>query len=605
MAFSGHYPRTSMLEHSSQSYSTSYDSIHDYIDPELELWDSSSGDWMETKQPMHRFLTEQDQGPTLFHTANVQDGQGACPLSGPYQQDSPRETTLSSIESCASPPCETDFPQPQSPATSDCTSPSLGFSTNAPADVPQAYMSLAHVGPVFAGIDYHLDDPAGFFGNMETSPGWSSGGYCSALVQSPWQSGPQHATRTKAQVDHVPIHSAIHLSTTHTTHDSIPTEDCLVVNTETHGDSSSRSKRSSYTQFPTSTPQTKVQVRASKRKGSTDARPAKRPRIKATGQTGLPALGSARPSTKNIYSCNECTKPASFKDEQSLLKHRKVQHTRPFTCVYCFAGCTSTFASKNEWKRHVLSQHIVLKFWVCSEGSCGPVSTGSFTTSSSRPEEPKYATTSGHGTIFNRKDLYTQHLRRMHVPPEFKEQMSEKNANVAEWEKKVKEHQRQAQRIRCALPDHMVCPVPACTASFEGANAWDDRMEHVARHLDPSGDNGQGATADGPDHAEPFPADFGGPGDEILLEWSTRPDVDVIRWNQAAGGWQLNSPLRTSAGPRKSSSVHGAAAAPGRKIQWTSTAAAEPRRQHHHDAYLLLDQDDEDAEGEEDDGYVF
>ena len=67
---------------------------------------------------------------------------------------------------------------------------------------------------------------------------------------------------------------------------------------------------------------------------------------------------------------------------------------RPFVCPLAPYGCRRTFTSKNEWKRHIYSQHICQGFWRCD--LC-----------------PEIAPSRGPND-FNRKDLFTQHLRRMH-----------------------------------------------------------------------------------------------------------------------------------------------------------------------------------------------
>ncbi|KAK1918458.1 hypothetical protein P3342_001376 [Pyrenophora teres f. teres] len=46
---------------------------------------------------------------------------------------------------------------------------------------------------------------------------------------------------------------------------------------------------------------------------------------------------------------------------------------RPFPCPLAAYGCTSNFPSKNEWKRHVSTQHIKLTYWRCD--LCAPPST--------------------------------------------------------------------------------------------------------------------------------------------------------------------------------------------------------------------------------------
>ncbi len=76
----------------------------------------------------------------------------------------------------------------------------------------------------------------------------------------------------------------------------------------------------------------------------------------------------------------------------------------PYKCIFDWAGCDSTFASKNEWKRHATSQHIIPYCWLCQQGSCAKMVNAS--------AESLFS----NGAIFSRKDLYTTHLRRRHTP---------------------------------------------------------------------------------------------------------------------------------------------------------------------------------------------
>lgn len=230
------------------------------------------------------------------------------------------------------------------------------------------------------------------------------------------------------------------------------------------------------------------------------------------------------------FMCDECP-DASFKDASGLQNHIKKQHTRPFTCVFGFAGCESTFAAKNEWKRHVASQHLLLNYWLCCQGTCAKIS-------NSNPSSAQVFSGYGagppalpNGAIFNRKDLYTQHVRRMHVPPALKKQIKQKKT-VQEWEERIQTLQSEAHKLRCDLPNYMVCPAPQCGAQFNGANAWDERMEHVAKHLDKA--------AAGLEE----PIVFGGPGDQTLTLWAARPDVAVVVPSATPSGYAMNNPLR-------------------------------------------------------------
>ena len=257
-------------------------------------------------------------------------------------------------------------------------------------------------------------------------------------------------------------------------------------------------------------------------------------------------IATAKPSlkgSKRSFPCKECP-DIIFKDENGLQKHIKTQHTRPFICVFHFAGCKSTFASKNEWKRHCASQHLLLNYWLCQQDLCAKVSNASQPSNKAASSCQDASHGGGgcgpalpNGAIFNRKDLYTQHLRRMHVPPNVKKQVKQKKP-VPEWEDSVRSYQDQAHRTRCNLPTRMGCPSPGCTTEFEGPNAWDERMEHVAKHLDKAG---LGVES---------PLVFGGESDRSLVEWAARPDVSIIR-SDDQGRWELHNPLRPTGHPRK------------------------------------------------------
>lgn len=162
--------------------------------------------------------------------------------------------------------------------------------------------------------------------------------------------------------------------------------------------------------------------------------------------------------------CTMCSH-APFKDSSSLRKHVAAAHTRPFPCAFSFAGCTSTFGSKNEWKRHIASQHLCLTYYRCS--SC--------------PQ----STIEGKGNEFNRKDLFTQHLRRMHAPFAIKKAIAKGDSKLQmEWETHVKEMQQSCLVIRRSPPQRSACPKQDCSNVFEGAGSWDDWTEHVGRHME-------------------------------------------------------------------------------------------------------------------------
>ncbi|KAI1862619.1 uncharacterized protein JN550_010144 [Neoarthrinium moseri] len=162
--------------------------------------------------------------------------------------------------------------------------------------------------------------------------------------------------------------------------------------------------------------------------------------------------------------CNLCSH-APFKDSSSLRKHIAAAHTRPFPCAFAFAGCTSTFGSKNEWKRHIASQHLCLTYYRCS--SC--------------PQ----SSVEGKGNEFNRKDLFTQHLRRMHAPFAIKKAIAKGDSKLQlEWETHVKDMQTSCLITRRRPPQRSACPKPDCASVFEGPTSWDEWTEHVGRHME-------------------------------------------------------------------------------------------------------------------------
>ncbi|KAI8946763.1 hypothetical protein F4801DRAFT_42613 [Xylaria longipes] len=171
-----------------------------------------------------------------------------------------------------------------------------------------------------------------------------------------------------------------------------------------------------------------------------------------------------KPIPKQETRCGHCSH-APFKDSSSLRKHIAAAHTRPFPCAFSFAGCPSTFGSKNEWKRHIASQHLCLQYYRCS--SC--------------PQ----SSVEGKGNEFNRKDLFTQHLRRMHAPFAIKKALAKGDSKLqVEWETHVKDMQQSCLVTRRRPPQSSACPKPDCASIFEGPTSWDEWTEHVGRHME-------------------------------------------------------------------------------------------------------------------------
>ncbi|KAK4939907.1 hypothetical protein LTR10_019866 [Elasticomyces elasticus] len=221
------------------------------------------------------------------------------------------------------------------------------------------------------------------------------------------------------------------------------------------------------------------------------------------------------------------------KSKRVTRSKKKEQGAKLFPCTFHHYGCIATFASKNEWKRHVASQHLQLGFFRCDMGSCS--------------QDDVRGQQRGCND-FNRKDLFTQHCRRMHAPW-VEQKKNEKD--VTKKEKEAFEKQLDNIRARCWV-DSRDAPVRSacgfCRREFvDGENsgsvsAWDQRMEHVGRHFEREG----------------FTADREAV-DEGLRQWALA--YDVVRAGRRKGEYVLTGlpperPRdRTPAGRRRSGRV--------------------------------------------------
>lgn len=159
-------------------------------------------------------------------------------------------------------------------------------------------------------------------------------------------------------------------------------------------------------------------------------------------------------------------------------------HPPAFPCILAIYGCASASGSKNEWKRHVQTQHLRPGFWRCDQ--CPDVDRGR-----NSERSPK---------VFNRKDLFIQHVRRMHP-------LANRVTSDQEEEEELGRIAARCYRHIRSLPDQSACVY--CDAEFKGSGSWDERMEHVGRHLQEERKNGAEAKMD--------PA--GWKKDDLLEEW--------------------------------------------------------------------------------------
>jgi len=162
------------------------------------------------------------------------------------------------------------------------------------------------------------------------------------------------------------------------------------------------------------------------------------------------------------------TKPRARKSPGSGAK-RSEPAKRKFICSFSHYGCDVALSSKNEWKRHVSIQHLQLGFYRCDVGSCNP---------DSNPNIP------GHKRVyndFNRKDLFTQHHRRMHKPESAFIPQGENGKDWRAFEDSLEDVRSRCWQERRKPPQRSTCGF--CGRVFEGEGSWNDRMEHVGGHF--------------------------------------------------------------------------------------------------------------------------
>ncbi|KAF2723121.1 hypothetical protein K431DRAFT_220571 [Polychaeton citri CBS 116435] len=161
------------------------------------------------------------------------------------------------------------------------------------------------------------------------------------------------------------------------------------------------------------------------------------------------------------------TKRPSFSHGRSLSDTIAVSTSsdRAFLCPLAPYGCTSTFGSKNEWKRHVSTQHLRLGYWRCDQ--CP-----------SHDRKPN---------DFNRKDLFIQHVRRMHPVGGTNQPQDRKNTRAkggkGDATDDMLDHVSQRCYKRLREPPAQSCCL-FCDEKFTGESSWDERMEHVGRHME-------------------------------------------------------------------------------------------------------------------------
>lgn len=226
-----------------------------------------------------------------------------------------------------------------------------------------------------------------------------------------------------------------------------------------------------------------------------------------------PAFISRRGKSSRSTGNRICKRQSSRSSSKASSSDKGQSPNRVFVCSFSHYGCESTFSSKNEWKRHVASQHLQLGFYRCDLGSCN--------TNNAKTKPSRNGFDSGSynrvANDFNRKDLFTQHQRRMHAP-----WMRDKR-DPTETEKNDFEQSLDDVRARCwheqrKPPLRSRCGF--CGRSFVGPQSWDERMEHVGRHF------------------EKDQQQLGPEAEDVeLRKWAV--DEGLVRL--AGGRWRLNS----------------------------------------------------------------
>jgi hypothetical protein len=95
-----------------------------------------------------------------------------------------------------------------------------------------------------------------------------------------------------------------------------------------------------------------------------------------------------------------------------------------------------------------------------------------------------------------------------------------------EWEDRLKELQTSCLRVKRPPPTKLSCPLRNCDVLFEGASCWDDRMEHVGKHLE------QAAACTGANKLEVRQEN-----DEFLVSWALREGI--IEGRPGGSGYRL------------------------------------------------------------------
>lgn len=186
-----------------------------------------------------------------------------------------------------------------------------------------------------------------------------------------------------------------------------------------------------------------------------------------------------RPANSRRSSSHRSVKPEPEEDYSDVLM---ASANNKFPCTFVNYGCLSKFGNKNEWKRHIQTQHMRLEYWRC--------------------EQCLEAQDSGKPNDFNRRDLFVQHVIRMHpfsLPMSPTGKKSKKPAGRGAPRSEPEQQYLDSEATRCHRqsrqpPESSRCVV--CEQHFHGSGTWEQRLEHIGRHFE---DSKKGSDAAPPD----------------------------------------------------------------------------------------------------------
>lgn len=171
----------------------------------------------------------------------------------------------------------------------------------------------------------------------------------------------------------------------------------------------------------------------------------------------------------------------------------------PMPCPFIIYGCPRTsFGNKNEWKRHIQTKHMQLEYWRCQQ--CEEETPEKSKSSSSNNNQSNRNRNRKSTNDFNRRDLFIQHLLRMHpfsgasftahnnnnnnpaatggtaAPATPRPPRNNLEQNYLTTEASICHHQSRLPPTtsRCII----------CSQNFQGPESWEKRLEHVGRHLE-------------------------------------------------------------------------------------------------------------------------